>query len=546
MSYVITSGCCSDAACVEVCPVDCIRPRPEDPAFRNADQLYIDPYTCIGCSACMFACPVSVIHDSFDIPAELSEYIDINAEYFENKPLSARFVNFKPARTPPPVTARIAVVGAGPAACYAIAELCKIAGIQITVFDRLPTPFGLVRSGVAPDHPSTKQVSDLFQSTLEHPNVTCYFNVEVGKDVSLDDLRQSHHAVIYAGGAAGDRAIGVEGEELPGSASAREFVSWYNGHPDFTHHHYNLTHSTAVIIGNGNVALDVARSLVTPVTALEATDMADHAIKALRGSAVDTVVIAARRTPHEAACTAPELSELCRVPGVEVCAIPSEVSESATAQQIDSGQKRKLDVFARMPDARQPPREGIKRIVFRFGAMPIEYSGTGGVASVTFRRSGDTQSILETIECGLVIRAVGYRVSTIAGIPFDTSTGTISHRNGRVVDAKTRGTLPGLFCVGWAKRGASGVIGTNKVCSRETVAALLDDLTSGHLPEPKIDSYDLARLIRARQPNTIELEDWNRIDAEERRRGNSSRPRKVRRKIVSVEEMLHLISRPSH
>lgn len=540
MSYVITGGCCNDASCVAVCPVDCIRPHPEDPAFRTTEQLYIDPGTCIDCSACMFACPVSVIHDGFELPDHLSEFRDLNAEYFAQTPLDRRFVDTEPAATPAPAKARIAVVGSGPAACYAIAELCRVPGIEISVFERLPTPFGLVRSGVAPDHPRTKQISETFQSTLDLESVTCYFNVEVGTDVDLDELKRSHHAVIYAAGAHSDRSLDIGGEALPGSCSAREFVSWYNGHPDFTDHQHDFSADTAVIIGNGNVALDVARSLVSPIEVLETTDMADHAVAALRGSAVDTVVIAARRGPADAACTSAELLELCQLPGVEVGVVPDEIAEIAELEgPLNSAQQRKLEIFSRLPDGRRSGTAPMKRIIFRFGMTPQDIVGIGKVDSITFRQPAGRRT--ETIRCGLVIRAVGYRVIEFPGLPFDQSTRTIANQAGRVVDEKEGRVHPGLFCVGWAKRGATGVIGTNKVCSQETVAALLEDLKSGNLPEPTLDTDDLDGLIRSRQPNVVDRDGWNTIDAEERRRGGDGGASRVRRKIVNVEEMLRLI-----
>lgn len=545
MSYVIAAGCCNDAACVDVCPVDAIRPRPGDPNFRTAEQLYIDPDTCIDCSACMFACPVSAIHDGFELPDHLSDFAAINAEYFEEAPLDRRIVDGTPDSTSVPMGARIAVIGAGPAACYAVAELCRIPGITLTVLERLPTPFGLVRSGVAPDHPSTKQISTVFQSALQHPTVTCYFNVEVGKDVRLEELQRSHHAVIYAAGASGDRLLGIKGESLPGSHSARELVSWYNGHPDFVDDQYDFSQKCAVVIGNGNVAMDVARVLVSPVEALEATDMADQAITALRGSAIETVVIAARRGPAEAACTTSELLALCQVPGVEVAVIPEEVAGPGRSGQTASNtQLRKREVFSHLPDARLPADPGVKRIVFRFGVEPSEIHGNRKVDAVTFRRTGGRPAETETVECGLAIRAVGYSISRFPGVPFDESARTVANRGGRVIAEDSGKIQPGLYCVGWAKRGPTGVIGTNKECSLETVAALLDDLTFGRLPEPDLDMADMDRLIRSQNPRVVNIDGWNRIDAEERRRGQTGHPRKTRRKLLKLQEMLHHAARP--
>lgn len=308
MVFVVTAGCCNDASCVDACPVDCVRPHPEEPAFRTAEQLYIDPDTCIGCSACMYACPVSAIHDEHDLPAHLTDFLALNRDYFVGEPLLPRFLP-APARSATAAPkAKVAMIGTGPSACYAIEALTAVTGVEVTAFDRQPTPFGLVRFGVAPDHPNTKLVSDHFQSVLERPNVTCYLNVEVGTDVTFEELRASHHAVIYAGGAADDRKLEIDGESLPGSHSAREFVSWYNGHPDFADSTFGLSSETAVVLGNGNVALDIAR-ISSPAEVLATTDIADHAVEALRSSNIREVVIVARRGPSDAACTLSALVE---------------------------------------------------------------------------------------------------------------------------------------------------------------------------------------------------------------------------------------------
>jgi ferredoxin--NADP+ reductase len=288
MTFVITSGCCNDSSCIPVCPVQCIRPRPGDPDFLSTEQLYIDPATCIDCGACMDECPVNAIHSEWDLPETLSDYLDINARYFETTPI----VESSP---PDPIRRRlpadkpnlaVAIVGTGPAGCYAAAELSEIPGVTVSVFDRLPTPFGLVRSGVAPDHSNTKLITKRFGAVLNRPNVTCFFNVEVGRDVTVDELLQHHHAVIWAGGASDDRRLGIDGEDLSGCMSAREFVAWYNGHPDYAEKSISLDTDRAVVIGNGNVALDVARVLAQPASALERTDISDVALDTLRTSQV--------------------------------------------------------------------------------------------------------------------------------------------------------------------------------------------------------------------------------------------------------------------
>ena len=467
MTFVVASGCCNDASCVDVCPVDCIRPRPGDADFRSAEQLYIDPDTCIGCAACMYACPVNAIHDEFDLAPSLAPFLDLNADYFRDQPLDTRPVAAPRGPTKASPEARVALIGTGPAGCYALERLSATSGIKMDVFEQLPTPFGLIRSGVAPDHPTTKLISEHFQSMLQHPNVTCHFNVTVGSDVTLDELRASYHAVIYAGGASTDRRLGIDGEDLPGSHSAREFVAWYNGHPEHAEHTFNLSGDTAVVLGNGNVALDVARILASPPELLAATDIADHALQALRKSAVRHVIVVGRRGQAEAACTYSELLELSQLPGIEVATRRTDLVHPLP-DMMSAQQKRKVTLFDHRTQDGEP-NPSSRRITFRFGQHPSVITGSTRVESIELRASGSTTEETEILHPGLVIRAVGYRVEPTLGFSFDRALGTLAHREGRLVDEHTGETLDGLYCVGWAKRGPSGVIGTNRDCSRETV-----------------------------------------------------------------------------
>ncbi|MBB3085519.1 4Fe-4S binding protein [Geodermatophilus sabuli] len=537
MAFVVTTGCCNDASCVDVCPVDCIRPHPEDPAFRTAEQLYIDPDACIGCSACMYACPVSAIHDELDPPAHLTDFVALNRDYFVDQPLAPRFLPAPARSATAPLRGKVAVIGTGPSGCYAIEALSAVRGIEVTVFDRQPTPFGLVRFGVAPDHPDTKLVSDHFQSVLERPNVTCYLNVEVGTDITLADLRASHHAVIHAGGAADDRKLGIDGEALPGCHSAREFVSWYNGHPDFADRTFDLSGDTAVVLGNGNVALDVARVLTRPAELLATTDMAEHAVEAFRSSNIREVVIAGRRGPADAACTFPELLELSRMRGVDVRVLHDDVARDQ-GRSMSASRRRKLDLFRQLARDDAPRHPDARRITFRFGVQPVQISGTAAVDSLRLRPTGSADAPLEVIRTGLVLRAVGYEVAPVAGLPYDHSTRTLAHVEGRLVEEGTDRVVPGLYCVGWAKRGPSGVIGTNKVCSRETVDAVVADLRAGRLATPAVSSDALDATIRARQPRVVGLTGWRAIDDREREEGRSAVPPRPRRKLVRVETML--------
>lgn len=533
MSFVIATGCCNDASCVDVCPVDCIRPRPGDPEFRTAEQLYIDPASCIECSACMYACPVSAIHDERELPAHLAEFAAVNADYFAELPLQPRYVGVPEQTESAPVRASVAVIGSGPAGCYAVAALSDIPGIDVTLVDRLPTPFGLLRAGVAPDHPDTKLVGDYFESVLDRPQVSCRFNVNVGTDITLEEVRAAHHAVVYAGGAPGDRPLGIPGESLAGSASAREFVSWYNGHPASAARHFDLTGRMAVVIGNGNVALDVARVLTRPADAMAATDMADHATAALAASHIGEVIIVGRRGPADAACTFPELLELSRLDAVDVRVPPDDLAVDPD-RHLTVDQQRKLDLFRRLADDGRPTMPGARRITFRFNLTPSAITGDSEVEAISLRTpAGST----EVLSAGLVLRAVGYAVAPVDGLPFDLSTGTLSHRGGRIVD-DSAAAVTGLYCAGWAKRGPSGVIGTNKACSRETVGHLVDDLRAGLLPAPTMSAEAFAALIGERRPDHVDLTGWHAIDVHEREAGQAASPAKPRRKLVEVARML--------
>lgn len=527
MTFVITGGCCNDSSCIPVCPVQCIRPRPGDPDFTSTEQLYIDPATCIDCGACMDECPVNAIHSEWDLPEELGDYLEVNAAYFATNPIeesapSDPIRRCLPAQRP---ALSVAVVGTGPAGCYAAAELSEIKGVTVSLFDRLPTPFGLVRTGVAPDHANTKQMTKRLGSVLARSNVRCFFNVEVGRHVSIEQLLEHHHAVLWAGGASDDRRLGVPGEELPGCVSAREFVAWYNGHPHAADRDFRLDAPTVVVIGNGNVAVDVARILTQPVEPLAKTEIADPALEALRASAVREVVVTARRGPEFAAYTAGELSGLAHTPGVAIRARAEEV------ETIVRGDDRAARILAEA--STRSPARGERTVIFRYGMRPESINGQGRVQSVSFRHPDDT---LETIETSLVIRAIGYRGSPVDGLPFDDQSGTLPHYSGSVYEPVTGETLPGIYCTGWIKRGATGMIGTNRVDAAETVDTILHDFGAGRLSEPPYDSEHLDKLVASQQPDLVDKNAWQRIDQIERRRGRSEgRPRN---KFISLPELL--------
>lgn len=529
MTYVITQGCCNDGACIAVCPVQCIRPRPGDPDYTTAEQLYIDPVSCIDCGACLAECPVSAVEADYSLPDELSDYLQINAEYFIDHPITDTLPASETRRRLPVErpSLRVAVVGSGPAACYLVDEISQIKGAEVSVFERLPVPFGLARAGVAPDHPATKAISDRFRTVLSRANVSCYFNVEVSRDVTVDELLGYHHAVVVAAGASSDRKLGIPGENLPGSFAAREFVGWYNGHPDHAADEFDIAGERVVVIGNGNVALDVARALARPVDVFATTDMADHALEALGDSNVQEVVVVARRSPANAAYTTGELMALARLEGVDLLAVENELSDS---EGTSTWRHNVLSAAAE-----REPTPGNRRVVLRFGLTPerIDDNGEGCVGGITFRHVDGTE---ESFETPLVLRAAGYRGAPFGNLPFDETSGTLAQLEGRVVDPSSGEPMTGLYCTGWIKRGPSGGIGTNKTDSAETAAVLFDDFVSGRLVDPEQDAESLAGWVAERQPDMIDKAAWQRIDAAERARGRAaSRPRSA---FVSVEDML--------
>lgn len=537
MTFVITQSCCDDASCVPVCPVQCIRPRPGDPEFTTTEQLYIDPNTCIDCGNCAYACPVEAIYPEADLPPSQAEFRNINADYFAAHPLEdVTPLPIERRRLPRAQSElRIAIVGAGPSALYAAADLSDIRGVTVTLLERTPTPHGLVRTGVAPDHERTKLIGGRFDRVLRRPNVTCLYNVEVGRDVSVDELLRHHHAVLWAAGASDDRRMGIPGEELGGSVSAREFVSWYNGHPDFVDRRFDLSGTRAVVVGNGNVALDVARVLAQPVTAFEKTSMSDVALEALRSSGIEEVVIVGRRGQAFGAYSTSEVLALSRLPGVDLLAYPAEVA--VTEQEMETAQGRTARDLGRRQTiidaaARRVPTSS-RRIVMRYGLTPTELIGQHAVSGIALARLDGTK---ETLETSLVIRAVGFRGRAAPGLPFDNSAGVIPNDRGRVLNAETGQPLPGLYCSGWIKRGPTGVIGTNRADSAETVASLLRDAVDHGLPIPPDGPEELIELLRRRQPDLVDASGWSRIDEAEKRAGSAAGRSRVN--LVSAEGLL--------
>ncbi len=471
MPHVVTQSCVGDGSCVYACPVNCIQPTPDDPAFEHAEMLHIDPAACVDCGACVTACPVDAIKPHRRLDAGERAFLAVNAAYHRGP---RRRPSLAPVRPPLRVRRhdrplRVAIVGSGPAAIYAADEILTIPRAEVSVYERLEVPYGLVHAGVAPDHRRTRRIARQLDRICADPRLRMQLGVEVGREVTRDELQASHDAVIYAVGAAADRRLEIPGAGLPGVASATEFVAWYNGHPDHAGRSFDLSHRRAVIVGNGNVALDIARILTADPDSLAGTTIAPHALAALRASRIEQVVVVGRRGPAESAFTLPELIGLAAVPGVDLT-----LADDALAE-IPDGDDPKLDLLRALPTS------GDGGIALRYRLTPSRILGGDRVSGIAFTRTGDDSAPPTTIDAGLVITSIGYRGMPVAGMPFDPATGTIPNDAGRVRDPATGTTLPGLYVVGWIKRGPTGFIGTNKSCSQETVRTLVDDFNAGRL-----------------------------------------------------------------
>jgi ferredoxin/flavodoxin---NADP+ reductase len=447
---------------------------------------------------------------------------------------------------------RIAVIGSGPAGFYAAGHLLKDSGgaIEVDMFERLPTPWGLVRSGVAPDHPKIKSVTRVYEKTAAHPRFRFFGNVELGRHIGHSELTEHYHAIVYATGAPTDRPLGIPGEELAGSWPATEFVGWYNGHPDHRDIDFELACERAVVIGNGNVALDVARMLTLSHPELAATDIADHALEVLEHSSITEIVVVGRRGPAQAAFTHPELLELGELAEADVIVDPEELERALEVEDPHMDSTSTKNVATLRAYAAHPPEGRRRRIVLRFLLSPTELLGDqrGQLTGVRLVRNelvpradgslrAQPTDEHEELPAGLVLRAVGYRGIPLEGVPFDERSGTIANLGGRVADPD--GPRRGEYVVGWIKRGPSGVIGTNKKDAQETVDAIFEDLAGGRLREPPApDPEEVRATLRERQPELVTYEGWSEIDRHERGLGEpSGRPRV---KLTRIDEMLRV------
>jgi ferredoxin--NADP+ reductase len=393
----------------------------------------------------------------------------------------------------------VAIVGAGPAGYFAAQALQNLQSddlsFSIDIIERLPTPWGLVRSGVAPDHPKIKTVAKVFEKVATAGNVRLFANVELGKDLSIEDLKDRYDAVVIATGTSQGRTLGIPGEDLPGSMSAATFVPWYNAHPDFKDESIDLSTSTAVVIGAGNVAMDVARMLALEPSELDPTDTADHAIEAFKASAVRTVIISARRGAEHAAFTSPELRELPKLEHTNVIIEKHDIDSAfeRVGEEIEKDVKNNLEAMALIAEQVPPGHE--RTMKFQFLATPKEIRGSGKVEEIIFTKTGTDEEF--SIKCGLVITAIGYEATPLAGIPYKS--GKVVNTDGRVEE--------NLYVVGWAKRGPSGVIGTNKSDSSDVMKLLVDDLKE---PKPHTDIADLLSGV-----TVITQGQWEAINAAE-------------------------------
>ncbi|HEU0304042.1 MAG TPA: FAD-dependent oxidoreductase [Gaiellaceae bacterium] len=432
---------------------------------------------------------------------------------------------------------RVAVVGSGPAGFYAAGPLLA-AGHEVDMIERLPTPWGLVRLGVAPDHPQLKTVSRAFEKIAAQPGFRFLGNVDVGRDLAQGDLLQLYDAVVYAFGAAADRRLGIPGEDLRGSWAATELVAWYNGHPDYQELDIDLHAERVVVVGNGNVALDVARMLALTEAELAPTDATDQAIAAIVGSGIREIVVVGRRGPVQAAWTPPELAELGEMAGADVVVDPAELDlDDASAAELEASdhiRRRNMDVLREF--AARAPGGKPCRIVLRFRVSPVALLGEERVEAVELARNelvpdgrgsvrAQSTDEREALACQLVFRSVGYRGLGVSGVPFDESSGTMPNEAGRVLGEDGK-PLRGVYCAGWIKRGPTGVIGTNKKDAAETVEALIADAEAGSVGGTAQSADAVDALLAERGVEAVVYQGWEAIDAAERARGEPlGRPR---------------------
>ncbi len=445
---------------------------------------------------------------------------------------------------------RVAVVGSGPSGFYAAESLLRQPNLSVTVdmLDRLPTPFGLVRGGVAPDHQKIKSVIAVYEKLAANPAFRFFGNVKLGRDVQVEDLKKGYDQIVYAVGNESDRKLGVPGEDLKGSHCATAFVGWYNAHPDYRGEDFDLSVDSVAVIGVGNVAMDVTRVLAKSPDDLASTDIADYALEALRKSGVKTIYLLGRRGPAQAAFSPAEIEELSELGAADLVVDPRdmELDEVSKKTLVEPNDKKNVEFLAEQ--ARKGEGSRSRKIRLRFLASPVELIGEGGkVTAIKIERNelvaderGNPKAKgtgkFETVKVGLVLRSVGYRGVPIPGVPFDTKSGHIPNKDGRVLESSTGAVKPGEYVVGWAKRGPSGLIGTNRADSVATVKSMLEDAAAKPASGPASDPSALPALLAQRGIRPISFADWKKLDAMELERGRAKG--KCRDKFCDVGEMV--------
>ena len=452
-------------------------------------------------------------------------------------------------------TKRVAIVGSGPAAFYSAMELLRHDDpmVSVDMLERLPTPYGLVRGGVAPDHEKIKSVTKIFERAAGHPRFRFFGNVEFGKDIQRIDLLQRYHAVIYAFGSRTDRHLNIIGETLKGSHAATEFVGWYNGHPDYRHHQFDLTSKRVAIIGMGNVAIDCARILCQDPENLAKTDIAQHALEALRQSQVEEVFLIGRRGPVQAAFTPAEVRELLHLPKVDAVMRASdlELDEHSKEELSKASRNTKLNMEILQQIHDQGDRGNPRKLHLCFLISPTKIEGTERVEGLELvhneivkeggvLKAKATDEVMH-LNVDMVFRSIGYRGEAISGLPFDDRRGTIPNDQGQLLDGVDGKLLNQEYTAGWIKRGPSGVIGTNKQDAMETVSRLKQNWQTSQTSQPKLVQDDLLDLLKKMKIQFVSFEDWKKLDKFELEQGQLIG--KSRQKICEVEEMLDLIQR---
>ena len=455
---------------------------------------------------------------------------------------------------------RVAIIGAGPAGFYCAGQLFKeySDSVKVDMFDRLPVPFGLVRFGVAPDHLKIKSVTKLYERIANKPGFRLWGNVEFGKHIDLEDLRANYHCIVFAYGAQGSRRLSIPGENLQGSHAATDFVAWYNGHPDYSKYTFDLSVDTAVVVGIGNVAIDVARILCLTKEELLQSDIADYAMDALLQSRVRDVVLLGRRGPAQAAFTNPEIKELGDLQDADIHVIDEEAElDILSRQEVDlNGDKmlvRKVEIIQDFSERKYNNKSKVIRMRFLTSPVEIFGNGSGKVSGMRLVKNeiyrtdqgalkARPKDMYEDISVGLVLRSVGYLGSAVPDIPFDNESGMICNSQGRILNPETQEFLTGMYTCGWIKRGPTGVIGTNKEDSIESVNCLIEDVKSGKILKPSDPSIvRIEELVRSRQPDVFTFMDWKQIDNMEIDKGSLvGRPRI---KFTSTSSMLKALGR---